>query len=84
MGYIWDAIVCLVGCVIVLLVLNWIFIDIHEKHPLIYWGCWIVGLVSIVGKWCDRNRRNKMKRIILEDQYNQAVDRIEQRKAGDG
>jgi O-antigen/teichoic acid export membrane protein len=77
MGYIWDIIVCFVGVVVVLVILNLIFGDIHAKDSWIYWGVWIAGFVGLFSKWYDRNRRGKMKRVILEDQYNQAVKRKE-------
>ena len=77
MGYVWDTVVCLVGCFAVLLLLNMVFGDIHAKDPWIYWGIWIVGIVALISKWYDRSRRDKMKRVILEDQYNQAVNRKE-------
>ena len=81
MGYLMDAVVCLAGCVIVLVALNFVFGDIYAKDSIIYWGVWVVGGIAMLGKWGDRGRKDKMKRTILEDQYNQAVERAEQQES---
>ena len=59
-----------------MVLLNMVFGDIHAKDPWIYWRVWIVGLVVLVSKWYDRNRRDKMKRLIAQWRKQQVEARL--------
>ena len=82
MGYVWDLTKWFLGALLFLVVLDLLATDdIPQQHSDIYWGIWFVALVGAIATWFDRYRKNRRRRFIEDNQYEQAVEDSKRRQS---